>query len=188
MMTAGVCGAMTLVLACVVPNPELARGDEATATTDEGDTPEAESEADGSDAGTNASAESSSESSSEPVSDSSADSGSESGSDSDSSVDSSADSSADSSETGATDDGTLCPLVSEVGDGCQTCVELYCCEAVSLCQLEEDCTCLLDCLLTGEASTLCEATCGLGVALPSLLTTLDCLDQHCSDDCPNTTG
>lgn len=181
---------MTLVLACVVPNPELARGDEATATTDEGHTPEAESEADGSDAGTNASAESSSESSSEPVSDSSADSGSESGSDSDSdsSVDSSADSSADSSETGATDDGTLCPLVSEVGDGCQTCVDLYCCEAVSLCQLEEDCTCLLDCLLTGEASTLCEATCGLGVALPSLLTTLDCLDQHCSDDCPNTTG
>lgn len=181
MMTAGVCGAMTLVLACVVPNPELAHGDEATTTTDEGNRPESESQADGSETSTNSSAESSTESSTEPVSDSSADSGSDSGSGSDSS----ADSSTDSSETGATEGGTLCPLVSEVGDGCQTCVDLYCCEAVSLCQLEEDCTCLLDCLLTGEVSTLCEATCGLGVALPSLVTTLDCLDQHCSDDCPS---
>lgn len=169
---------MTLVLACVVPNPELARGDEATTTTEEGNSPESESQADGSEASTNSSAESSTE----PVSDSSADSGSAS----DSGADSSTDSSTDSSETSATEGGTLCPLVSEVGDGCQTCVDLYCCEAVSLCQLEEDCTCLLDCLLTGEVSTLCEATCGLGVALPSLLTTLDCLDQHCSDDCPNT--
>ena len=179
MMTAGVCGAMTLVLACVVPNPELAHGDEATTTTDEGNRPESESQADGSEASTNSSADSSTESSTEPVSDSSTDSGSDSGSGS------GADSSTDSSETGATEGGTLCPLVSEVGDGCQTCVDLYCCEAVSLCQLEEDCTCLLDCLLTGEASTLCEATCGLGVALPSLVTTLDCLDQHCSDDCPS---
>jgi hypothetical protein len=177
MTMVGVCGAMALALACVVPNPDLARGDEATTegTTDESDPPASgtlESDSDGSGA----------ESSADSSVDSSIDSSSSDSSSSDSS------SNGDSSETGvATDDGSesLCPLVSEVADGCQTCVDLYCCEAVSLCQLEEDCTCLLDCLLTGSASTLCEATCGLGTGLPSLTMTFDCLDQHCSEDCPN---
>lgn len=165
---------MALGIACVVPNPELACGDEASADAgSEGESSE------GSDTQLSASTN--------PDVDSSE------GSSLDSDMDSDMESSDTTDTTDTSDSSTpdlagepLCPLLSEVGDGCQTCVDLYCCSAIELCQIDEDCTCLLDCLLSGSVTTICEVTCGLGSSLPSLAMTLDCLDQHCSEDCPNT--
>ncbi|MFV8753982.1 hypothetical protein ACNOYE_25845 [Nannocystaceae bacterium ST9] len=79
----------------------------------------------------------------------------------------------------------LCELAGEVADGCQTCVDLHCCDVVTLCNLDEGCLCLLDCLLGGDSNALCQLSCGLDPQLPSLLMTLDCLDQHCPESCPS---
>ncbi|MFV8753980.1 hypothetical protein ACNOYE_25835 [Nannocystaceae bacterium ST9] len=126
--------------------------------------------------------------------------GSESGSESGSNHDSSDDSNdaADSGEVStegtremppdlANDDerGIGCELLGEVTDACQVCVDLYCCDAISLCGLDGGCLCLLDCLLSGSADAVCQLNCGLDLELPSLLMTLDCLDQQCDGTCPS---
>lgn len=79
----------------------------------------------------------------------------------------------------------LCQLAGEAADGCQTCVDLHCCDAVAACELDEGCLCLLECLLGGDSDSLCQLNCGVVTQLPSLLMTLDCLDQHCPESCPH---
>ncbi|NVB40765.1 hypothetical protein G6O69_23195 [Pseudenhygromyxa sp. WMMC2535] len=91
---------------------------------------------------------------------------------------------AGSESMGSEDGSQTCGNVDQLTQGCSTCLELVCCEALLGCADDLGCLCLLTCLLGGGEDEECSLGCsGALVSLPSLAGVLGCVSQSCANEC-----
>jgi len=76
-----------------------------------------------------------------------------------------------------------CGNIDSLTNGCNTCLELDCCEQLLSCADNLLCACLLTCLLTGGQDEVCSLDCGGALELPSLAGILSCVQVSCAEDC-----
>ena len=81
------------------------------------------------------------------------------------------------------EEGQTCGNVDGLTMGCQTCLEIGCCEQLASCADDLLCACLLTCLLAGSEDEACSLECSGLPTLPSLVGVLSCVQESCADDC-----